>query len=62
MGNQQISSNQLQELREKGVLLPDEIAFISGDLIVAENVTTGGKRVIGDNTLLTESGKRLLKG
>ena len=62
MGNQQISSNQLQELREKGVLLPDEIAFISGDLIVAENVTTGGKRVIGDNTLLAESGKRLLKG
>ena len=62
MANQQISYDQLQKLREKGMLLPDEIAFLSGDLIVAESVTTGNKRVLGDNTILTEGDKRLLKG
>ena len=53
---------QLAELRTNKTIQPDEYAYIAGDLVVAENATTGSKRVIGNISLLTESGKRILKG
>ncbi len=58
----EISSSQLAELRNSRTIQPDEYAYIAGDLIVAENATTGSKRVIGNVSLLVESGKRILKG
>ena len=62
MTDQQISANQLRELRDRGLLSKDEIAFLSGDLIVIENVLTGQKRVLGEASILGENSKRLLKG
>ena len=62
MSEQQISTNQLRDLRDRGLISNDEIAFLSGDLIVAENVITSQKRVLGEKNILSESSKRLLKG
>jgi hypothetical protein len=39
-----------------------EYAYRAGDLIVAENPVTGGKRIVGKVTLLTEQNKRVLRG
>ena len=62
MTDQQISANQLRDLRARGILQKDEIAFFSGDLIVVENVITGQKRVLGEVSILGENSTRLLKG
>ena len=58
----EISQSQLAELRRNNTLGPDEYAYVAGDLIVAENATSGTKRVIGNVSLLTESDRRVLKG
>ena len=58
---QNVGKEQTRKLRESGLLMSDEVAFLSGDLLVAENVVTKSRRVLGDSDLLNES-KRLLKG
>jgi len=58
-----LTSQQLSNLRERGLISEQEFAYIAGDLLVAENVTSNEKRVVGESALLTESNnKRLLKG
>jgi len=58
-----LTSQQLANLRERGLISEQEFAYIAGDLLVAENVTSNEKRVVGESALLTESNnKRLLKG
>ena len=61
--NIQLTNTQLAGLRDKGLIERSEIAFIAGDLLIAENPVTTERRVIGDASLLTEaSNKRVLKG
>ena len=57
-----LSSDQVSELRARKYLGDNEFAYIAGDLLVAENAINGNKRIIGDNSILTESNKRVLKG
>jgi hypothetical protein len=47
-----------------GQITDQEIAILEGDLIVAKNVVTEARRIIGTaNDILTESNKRrVLKG
>ena len=53
---------QLDLLRSKGIITPEEIAFMTGDLFVAEDIVTRKRRVISEaKAVLTES-KQLLKG
>ncbi len=59
----EIDGNTLQKLRDQGLLTEKEVAFLSGDLIVAENVITKDRRVIeGASRIIAESNKRILKG
>ena len=61
--NVQLNTTQLTDLRERGLILADEIAFLAGDLLIAENPVTSNRRVVGSASLLTEStNKRVLKG
>ena len=60
--NWKVTNEQIKALRESGHIASDEIAFIVGDLLMAEQVTSGKKRIVGDSSLLTESSKRILKG
>ena len=61
-----LSDLQLKNLRDKGVINESEVAYQSGDLIVAEDVVTKNRRII--NTKIEElveessSSRRLLKG
>ena len=58
-----LTSQQLSDLRKRGLISEQEFAYIAGDLLVAENVTSNEKRVVGESNILTESNnKRLLKG
>ena len=58
-----LTSQQLSSLRERGLISEKEFAYIAGDLLVAENVTSNEKRVVGESSILAESiNKRLLKG
>jgi len=59
----QLTYSQLAILREQGVIAKDEIAFIAGDMLIAENPVTKRRRNAGDASLITESSnKRVLKG
>ena len=58
---QPVDDSQLKKLREDGLLKSNEVAWINGDLVIAENVLTSEKRVLCERSLLFES-KRLLKG
>ena len=60
--NWKVTNEQIKNLRDLGHINPDEIAFIVGDLLMAEQVTTGKKRIVGESSLLTESFRRVLKG
>ena len=60
--NWKVTNELIKNLRDLGHINPDEIAFIVGDLLMAEQVTTGKKRIVGESSLLTESSRRILKG
>ena len=63
MSKSELNGSHLANLRERGLLGENEIAYRAGDLVVAENPVTGDKRVLGQAaTVLTESNKRVLKG
>ena len=58
-----LPDSQLQTLRKNGILLENEIAYFEGDLVVAQNVLTGEKRLLNSRDINESSvKKRLLKG
>jgi hypothetical protein len=58
-----LSAQQLQLLRNAQTITNEEYAYIAGDLVVAENVKSGEKRVLGYKVvILSEGNKRVLKG
>ena len=59
-----ISNEQIAAMRASGQITDQEIAILEGDLIIAKNVVTEARRIIGSaNDVLTESTKkRVLKG
>jgi len=58
-----LTNQQLVELRQQGLIEGSEIAFIAGDLLIAENPVSSERRVVGKSSLLVESSnKRVLKG
>ena len=61
----ELTREQLQMLRETGVVGSAEIAYIMGDLLVIENVQSGIKRTQTHavvERVLGENNKRILKG
>ena len=59
-----ITNEQIAAMRASGQITDQEIAIIEGDLIVAKNVVTEARRIIGSvGDILVESTKRqVLKG
>ena len=57
---QQLSDENLKVLRSEGIILDDDIAYKSADLLIAENVVSGKKRVLGSQRqfILKEEKKR----
>ena len=59
---QNVSDNDLRQLRKSGLVNPDEIAYIIDDIVIAESLTSGEKRKIKVDGLMLESKRTLLKG
>ena len=58
-----MSEENMIRLRKNSLLNENEIAYSIGDLVVAENVTTGEKRVLENvENYISEGRKRILKG
>lgn len=55
---------EITKLKIQGILKDEEYAYLEGDMLVAENVKTQDRRMIGRaSDLLVEAGsKRVLKG
>ena len=61
---QLLGGAEVGRLKNKGVLNEEEYAYVEGDVVIAENVKTQDRRLVGKVVeLLTESGaKRVLNG
>lgn len=58
-----LNKQQMSRLRENNTITAEEYAYVAGDLLVAENVKTSEKRVLGQAaSLLSENNRRVLKG
>ncbi len=58
-----LPNEEIQRLRASGVLTEQEIAISQGDLLVAVNVVTQGRRILNQESISEGTGKkRLLKG
>ena len=59
-----LTTDQLTALRVSGTITDEEIAILEGDLIVAKNVVTESRRIIGkaSEVLVESNQRRILKG
>lgn len=59
-----LAKEEIDILRNHGILNNQEIALRFGDIIIAENVVTRERRVLenADKKILSENLKKLLKG
>ena len=59
-----LDNNVLAELRTNGIISKDEVAYVHGDICIAENVISGNKRIIEVSAYINESNssKKLLRG
>ena len=62
MAEDTLPPNEIQSLRNEGVISENEIALRQGDLLVAVNVITQERRVINRSVTEGVTTKRLLKG
>ena len=61
--NNTVSTEQLVALRNQGIIMEDEIAIIEGDILLAKNVLTESKRIVGKaDSIINENKRRVLKG
>ena len=58
----ELTNKDLAALKEKGLLEENEVAYIKGDKVVAENILTKATRIVETKGILLESNKKLLKG
>lgn len=56
-----LGTDVLQKLRREGKITEQEVAYLVDDLLIAENVIDGAKRVLPNNVITLEN-KRILKG
>ena len=61
---QEISNENQTNLRSQGLIKENEVAYVQGDLLVAVNVVSQDRRVVGQAaSFINESvNKRILKG
>ena len=65
MSAQVLDANKLSALRTNGVISENEVALVEGDILLAKNVITDERRIIGKaSDIISEnaSNKRILKG
>jgi hypothetical protein len=58
---QPVSNNDLTKLRAAHLITEQEVAIITGDVVVAEHVITKERRILEIGTLILESNRRILR-
>jgi len=61
MSEKPVTNNDMEKLRQSGLITEQEVAIIVGDVILAENVLTKERRILNTNTLMLESNRKLLR-
>ena len=61
MSDKPVTNNDMEKLRQSGLITEQEVAIIVGDVILAENVLTKERRILNTNTLMLESNRKLLR-
>jgi len=56
-----VSNSDLLKLRAERLITDQEIAVMTGDVIVAENVVTKERRILEIGALILESNRRILR-
>lgn len=59
---QPLSTQDIQQLRTRGLIGESETAFRNGDMIVAHNVVTQERRIVDAKGLVFEGTRQVLKG
>ena len=64
MSENLLDQSQLQALRAAGTITETEVALLEGDILVAKNVVTLERRIIGkaEEILKENKNRRILKG
>lgn len=62
MAENTLPPEELQALRDAGIIVENEVAYAQGDLLVAVNVVTQERRVISRAVTEGVASRRLLKG
>jgi len=58
-----LNNNDLRLLKENGLVRDSEVVYMMGDMIIAEDLSAGTKRVVeAPPTLLLECKRRVLRG
>ena len=59
-----VTNEQIAAMRASGQITDQEIAILEGDLIVAKNVVTEARRIIGSakDVIVESTQKRVLRG
>ena len=55
--------DKIQELSARGIVKENEVAILEGDLVIAKNVLSNERRLLGKiSEVISGSNKRILKG
>ena len=57
-----LTQREMEFLRLQNALSDGEIAYLLGDLLIAEAVITGQKRVLGEHAKILANSRRVLHG
>jgi|TARA_B110000467_G_C18248729_1_gene439046 hypothetical protein len=57
-----LNQNDIRLLKEKGLVNESDIVYMMGQVIIAENIQTGVKRIVEAPNLLLECQRQILRG
>jgi hypothetical protein len=57
-----LNQNDIRLLREKGLVTESDIVYMMGQVIIAENIQSGVKRIVEAPNLLLECRRQILRG
>ena len=57
-----LNQNDMRLLKENGLVTDAEVVYMMGQVIIAENLQTGSKRIIEAPNLILECRRQILRG
>ena len=57
-----LNQNDMRLLKENGLVADTEVVYMMGQVIIAENLQTGSKRIVEAPNLMLECRRQILRG